>query len=94
VRAPQLNRRRIAAGLVGVSWKVLDPGVGIAGWTIASQRLGRRGAAYVTRASGKNAATATLRLPRGAYRLRFTVTDLLGRGASTAIGRVEVPAQP
>ena len=77
VRAPQLNRRRIAQGLVSVSWKVLDPGVGITGWTISSQRLGRRGAAYVTRASGKNATAATLRLPPGgAYRLRFTVTDL------------------
>jgi hypothetical protein len=95
VRVPQLNRRRVAQGLVGVSWRVLDPGVGIAGWTIASQRVGRQGARYVTRATGTRATAATLRLPPGAtYRLRFTVTDLLGRGASTTIGRVEVPAQP
>jgi hypothetical protein len=95
VRVPRLNRRRVGQGLVGVSWKVLDPGVGIARWTIASQRIGRRGAGYVTRASGTDATAATLRLPPGAgYRLRFTVTDVVGRSAGIAIGKVEVPAQP
>jgi hypothetical protein len=93
VRVPQLNRRRVSQGLVEVSWKVLGPGVGIAGWTIASLRIGRKEAHYVTRATGRNATEATLRLPPGAtYRLRFTITDVLGRSAGTTIGKVEVPA--
>ncbi len=47
------------------------------------------------RAHGRGATEATLRLPPGGtYRLRLTVTDLLGRSVATAIGKVRVPAQP
>jgi hypothetical protein len=92
LRAPRLDRGRLAAGLVGVSWAVLDPGPGIAGWTISSLRTDRAGAHYVTRASGRAGAAATLRLPRGAtYRLRLTVIDALGRSSSGVIGQVRVP---
>jgi regulator of RNase E activity RraB len=92
LQLPRLDRSRISRALVGVSWRVLDSGAGIAGWTISSKTLGRAGARYVERASGTSRTAATLRLPRGAaYRLRLTVTDVLGRSSSAAIGRVQVP---
>ena len=92
LQQPGLDRSRLAQGLVKVSWRVLDAGVGVQRWTIASRTLGRRGAPWVTRAGGSGRTTATLRLPRGAaYRLRLTVTDTLGRSASTLLGRVQVP---
>jgi hypothetical protein len=87
-----LDRSRVGRGLVKASWKVLDAGPGIAKWSIASQALGRKGARYVGRASGSGGSAATLRLPRGAaYRLRLTVTDLLGRSSVTQLGAVRVP---
>jgi len=93
LRLRRLDRSRVAQGLVKASWRVLDGGVGIEGWTIASQALGHKGARYVNRARGTSATSALLRLPRGAtYRLRMTVVDALGRSSSAAIGRVRVPA--
>jgi hypothetical protein len=90
---PRIDRSRVARGLVRVSWRVLDPGVGIKAWTVATLTLGRRGAHYVRRASGSDRSAATLRLPPGAtYRLRLTVTDSLGRSSAAAIGKVQVPA--
>ncbi len=92
VELQRLDRRRLDRGLVGVSWRVLDPGVGLAKWAISSRMLGRKGARYVTRASGRSGTSATLRLPlAAAYRLRFTVADALGRSSSTSIGKVQVP---
>jgi len=92
LQLPRLDRSRISRGLVGVSWRVLDPGVGVSGWMVSSKTLGRGGARYVARASGVSRTAATLRLPRGAaYRLRLTVTDALGRGSSAVIGVVQVP---
>jgi len=86
-----LDRSRLADGIVGVSWRVSDPGVGIARWTIASKALGRKGRPVV-RASGKTKTSARLRLPAGAsYKLRITFTDVLGRSSSAALGRVKVP---
>jgi hypothetical protein len=91
LRLPRLDRSRLDRGLVGVSWRVLDPGVGIRRWTISTRRLGAPHARFVTRASGARATAATLHLPPGAYRLQLTVTDVLGRSSSAAIGRVWVP---
>jgi hypothetical protein len=92
VRVPRLDRHHLRHGLLLVHWKVLDPGAGVAGWTIAARRLGRPGARYVTVASGTVASAARVRLRRGAhYRLRFTITDALGRSATIPIGRVAVP---
>ncbi len=88
----RLDRSRIAQGLVKASWRVLDAGVGVGRWTISSLALGRQGARYVNRASGRSESSATLRLPPGAgYRLRLTVTDVLGRSSTAALGRVQVP---
>jgi hypothetical protein len=88
----RLDRSRVARGLVKASWQVLDPGPGIAGWTVASLALGRKGARYVGRASGSAGNAATLRLPPGAvYRLRLTVTDALGRASAAQLGTVRVP---
>ncbi len=92
LRLLPLDRSRLAAGLVKVGWRVLAPGPGIERWTVSSLALGRRGTRYVRRASGRAGSTATLRLPAGAsYRLRLTVTDALGRSATVALGKVEVP---
>ncbi len=93
LRLHQLDRSRLGRGLVRVSWRVLDPGVGIERWAISSQTLGRRGAPYVTRARGRSGTSALLHLPRGgAFRLRITIVDALGRSSSAALGRVQVPA--
>jgi hypothetical protein len=92
LRLSRLDRSRLSRAQVGVSWQVLDPGPGIASWSISSRALGRPGARYVRRAGGSNGSTATVRLPRGAtYRLRLTVVDAIGRSAAIAAGRVEIP---
>jgi hypothetical protein len=92
LQRPALDRARLARGLVGVSWKVLDPGAGVAKWTVSSRTLGRKGAGWVSRASGRAGAAATVRLPAGAaYRLRLTVVDALGAAATLPLGRVQVP---
>lgn len=92
LQQPSLDRSRLAQGLVTVRWRVLDPGVGIRRWTVASQALDRKGAPWVARAGGSARTAATLRLPPGsAYRLRLTVVDALGRSAATSLGRVRVP---
>jgi hypothetical protein len=93
LQLPRLDRSRVARGLLRVSWRVVDAGVGIAKWTISSQTLGRKGGRYVTRASGTSGTSASLRLPPGAgYRLRITITDILGRSSTATIGKVQVPA--
>ncbi len=92
LRLAPLDRSRLPNGLVGVSWRVLDAGPGIANWSISSQMLGHSGARYVRRASGSARSAAVVHLPRGAtYRLRLTVVDALGRSSAIVIGRVEVP---
>jgi len=91
LRLSHLDRSRLSRGLVGVSWKVLDAGPGIASWSIASQALGRPNARYVRRAHGSGRNTATVHLPPGIYRLRLAVLDALGRDSGAALGRVEVP---
>ncbi|HVY95901.1 MAG TPA: hypothetical protein VHA54_02965 [Solirubrobacterales bacterium] len=87
-----LDRSRLAAGLVGVSWRLRDPGPGLARWRISSQLVGERRARFVTRASGRAGTSATVRLPKGAvYRLRIVFTDTLGRSSTASLGRVRVP---
>jgi hypothetical protein len=89
----RIDRSDLDQGLVRVSWRMLDAGVGISRWTISSQALGRENARYVSRAKGTSGTSASLRLPPGvAYRLRITVIDLLGRSSSAVLGRVRVPA--
>jgi len=94
VALESLDRSRIASGVVGVSWQIRDPGVGVRKWTIASKRLGRKGAGFVNRASGKAKTSARVRLPLGGtYRLKITFVDLLGRSASAQLGKVQVPGR-
>ncbi|MGP0100225.1 MAG: choice-of-anchor D domain-containing protein [Solirubrobacteraceae bacterium] len=90
---PRLDGLGTDRGLVGVSWQVLEPGVGPSSWTISSQTLGVTGAAYVARASGSASATSALvKLPAGAaYELQIAFTDALGRSSTATIGRVLVP---
>lgn len=88
-----LDRSRISQGRVRVGWRVLDAGPGIGKWTVSSLTLGREGARYVARASGRSGSSALLRLPAGAsYRLQLTVTDVLGRSSTATLGRVQVPS--
>jgi hypothetical protein len=89
--ALRLDRRALARGRVGVSWEVVSAGVGIERWAVSSRLIGRSAARWVKRAAGAAATSARLRLPPGAYRLRLTVTDRLGRATTIAIGRVAVP---
>ncbi len=92
LQLPRVDRSRVARGLVKVSWRVLDAGVGVAKWAISSKTLGRKGARYVARALGTNGTSATLHLPAGAtYRLRITIVDALGRSSTAPIGKVQVP---
>lgn len=93
VTLPRLDRRQLDRGWVGVSWRVLSSGAGIKRWWISSLRLDRRSARYVNRATGTKATEARVRLPAGgSYRLRFTLTDALGRSSTTTLGEVSVPA--
>jgi hypothetical protein len=92
VSVPTLDRGKLAQGKVGVKWKVVDPGAGVARWTIASQIVGKKKAPWVKRASGTKGTKATVRLPLGhAYRLRFTITDAGGQSSEVMIGKVAVP---
>ncbi len=92
LQAPVVDGLGAAHGLIGVSWRVLEAGVGIESWTISSKTLGAGAAGYVTRASGTGATAALLELPPGcAYQLQLTITDALGRSSTTAIGKVLVP---
>lgn len=87
------NHSRLARGVVTVGWGVvLAPGVRITRWTVSAKRLGRKGARWMTKASGRRGNTATIRFAAGTtHRLRVTVTDNLGRTASAGFGRVRVP---
>jgi hypothetical protein len=93
VQTPVLDGLGAGQGLVGVSWRILEPGVGLSSWTIASQTLGVTGAGYVTRLTGDGSTTSALvKLPPGAaYELQITFTDALGRSSTAQIGRVLVP---
>jgi hypothetical protein len=92
VQTPILDGDGTAKGLVGVSWRILEAGVGLRSWTIAAKTIGAGGSAYVTRATGTQATTALLALPPGAlYALQITFTDLLGRNSTMQIGDVLVP---
>lgn len=87
-----LDKSQIAAGIVGVSWRVQDAGAGISRWLVSAKRLGRKGARFVTRASGRDKSSAQVRLPRGArYLLRLTVVDLLGQSSNVNLGTVRIP---
>ena len=81
-------------GRVTARWSVRDAGLGIRDWRIASQTLGHRDAAWVTRGGGGPSATrATLKLPTGATsRLRLSVRDVAGGTTTLALGRVLVPS--
>jgi hypothetical protein len=88
----RIDRSRIDRGQVRVSWRVLDPGVGIERWSVSAKRIGARGSRFVTKAQGASGTSATLRLSHGAtYRLQLTVTDALGRSSTAALGKVQVP---
>jgi hypothetical protein len=92
VSVPKLDRTLLQHGRLLVTWKVLDPGAGVRRWTISSRTLGAGKARYVRRASGTRGTSASVRLPRGhAYRLRFTITDAVGRTAGRTLGKVVVP---
>jgi hypothetical protein len=89
---PLLGRGQLAEGKVRVSWKVLDPGAGVAGWKIAAKRLGRGRGRFVVRAQGRTQTSAVVHLPRGAtYALRLSLTDTLGRTTDYPLGKVTVP---
>lgn len=87
------DHSRLSRGVVKVGWRVrLAPGVRITRWTVSAKPLGRKGARWMTKASGRRGNTATIRFAAGTtHRLRVTVTDNLGRAASAGFGKVTVP---
>jgi hypothetical protein len=92
LRALRIDRSRLADGLVKVSWRVLDAGVGIRQWEVASKPLARRSTRWVRRARGSGRTFASIHLPRGPiHELRLSITDAIGRSSSVTIGRVRVP---
>jgi hypothetical protein len=93
VQTPVLDGLGAGQGLVGVSWRILEPGAGLSSWAVASQTVGVTGAGYVTRGTGSGSATSALvKLPAGAaYELQITFTDALGRSSTAQIGKVLVP---
>jgi len=92
LRLLPLDRSRLDRGLVRASWRVRDPGAGIAGWTVASKVADRRGARWVQRVRGRGETAAMVRLPAGSTQLlRLTVTDARGESTTAALGRVVVP---
>lgn len=91
IAAPRLDRSEAGRGLLTASWRVLGAATDSWRWRISSRRLGRGPARYASRATGADGTSATLRLPPGAYRLRLTIVDALGRSAGAALGRVAVP---
>jgi hypothetical protein len=91
VSVPTVDRKHLKQGRIGLRWKVVEASAGVKGWTVSSQALGAKKAAYVKRASGKAGSSAAVRLPPGSYRLRLTVTDALGRTSTVTIGKVVVP---
>ncbi len=87
-----LDRSKIATGVVGVGWRVKDPGAGISKWTVSSKTLGRKRARFVARATGRSGSSARVRLPPGArYLLRLTLVDALGQSVSVNLGTVRIP---
>jgi hypothetical protein len=91
VSVPKVDPKQLKLGNVALAWKVLAAGTGVKSWTISSQSLAGKKAPYVKRAGGSTATSASLRLPPGSYRLRFAVTDALGRTSNVTIGKVVVP---
>lgn len=92
VQSARFDGLGAARGLIGVSWRLIDGGAGVASWTISSRTLGEKGAKYVIRARGTGATSALVKLPAGrACELELTVIDRLGRATTAAIGKVLVP---
>lgn len=91
VSKPKLSLAGLSQGKVTISWKVLDPGVGVKAWRIATKTVGMKGG-FVARAHGTKGTSATLRLPGGhSYRLRFSLTDRAGHTTAYGLGKVTVP---
>jgi hypothetical protein len=93
VQALRLDGLGSGRGLVGVSWRVLETGVGLGSWAISSKLLGVNGAGEVVRATGATGSSSALvKLPPGgAYELQITFTDASGRSSTMQIGKVIVP---
>ena len=69
---------------------MLDAGPGVRAWAISAREAGST--RWTVRARGAQATSADLRLPAGRlWALQLTVTDVLGRAATTEIGSVLVP---
>ena len=89
---PSWARSGYRRGRIAVRWRIAQKGVGMLRWSIASDDLATKAKRYVTRARGRTATSALLKLPAGrSHALRLTVTDRLQRDDRTDFGRVVVP---
>jgi hypothetical protein len=92
VELPRFTSAGRKTGRVGLSWRVLQAGVGVQRWTFASRLAGRKSGAFTTRATGTKGTSALLRLPAGrTWTVRATFEDRLGRTVSDDVGDVLVP---
>jgi hypothetical protein len=92
IGAAKLDRKQLAKGKLGVSWKVLEAGSGVKSWAVSSLTVGQKKAHWVTRARGTAKTTATLALPKGhAYKLRLAVTGKDGKVTTLSLGTAKVP---
>lgn len=81
----------VAGRRATLSWTVVSPGAGVAGWTVAVRERGTR-RAFAVRARGTTETSTSLRLGAGrAYDVRLTITDRDGRVSAPADSTAVIP---
>ncbi|MDQ8046938.1 MAG: hypothetical protein AAGC46_18715 [Solirubrobacteraceae bacterium] len=92
IEFPTFTHAGDRAGLVALSWRILQPGVGVTSWKFAYRQTGAKRGAFRAAKTGTTGTTAQLRLPAGrAWDVQATFTDTLGRSVTELVGDVLVP---
>jgi hypothetical protein len=95
IQIPTFTDAGLARGLIGVSWQLLEKGVGVKRWSFASRLAAAKRGPWTARAHGGSGTHALLQLPAGlTWDIRATFTDKRGRTASAVIGSTIVPVSP
>lgn len=89
---PRFTTAGFKTGRITLSWKILQPGVGVKSWSLASRPAGATAGAWMARARGTKGTSARLTLAGGrSWTIRATFTDKLNRQVSEQVGDVLVP---
>jgi hypothetical protein len=92
IELPRFGAAGRARGRIGVSWRVLNAGVGVKSWRLESRAAGARSGTWTVRATGTKGTSALLALPSGrSWSVRATFVDKLNRTVGQTIGDVLVP---